>query len=102
MGRGYLLLAIFILVANFLDGWLTLWWINLGWATEKNPLLQELVERPVPFLAAKMVLVGLGVVLLYSYRHRTLAFLGLLFAALVYAWVLAHHLSGALWSLRHA
>jgi len=95
-----LALSCFVLVANFLDAWLTLWWIKLGWATEQNPLLKELVERPVDFLVVKMLGVAVGVLVLWEHRKKTVAFVGLFLTALVYCYVLAHHLAGALVSLR--
>ena len=89
-------LAVYVLVANVLDAWLTLWWVNLGVATESNPLLKDLVDRPTDFVVAKLLLVSFGVLFLWGHRRQTLAFFGLFAAALTYSYVLAHHLAGAL------
>jgi len=93
--------SIFILAASFLDAWLTLWWVRLGWATEQNPVLQDLVNRPLDFMLVKMGLTIVGVLVLCEHYKRTLAFIGMLLGCLAYAYVMALHAAGATWAWLH-
>ncbi len=82
-----------VLLLNLLDAIFTLFWVGAGLAKEANPLLQELLrEYPVAFAVAKLSLVGLGSLLLWWHRQRSLAVVGIFVAFLVYYAILLHHL----------
>lgn len=83
-----------LLVLNLVDAVFTLLWVGAGLAREANPLFADLVRRqPVSFAAAKLVLVGLGSLLLWRLRHRPLAVISIFCSFLVYYAVLLQHLS---------
>lgn len=81
-------LAFATLIMNLVDAVATLTWIELGWATEANPVMAALLAvSPVAFMAGKLFMVGAGVSVLYHYRTRVLARTGLVSACLVYGWI---------------
>lgn len=81
-----------ILALNLLDAVFTLFWINAGLAREANPLLADLVrDHPVGFALAKVGLVALGSLLLWHYRSRPLAVIGIFLVFLVYYLLLLYH-----------
>jgi hypothetical protein len=87
--------AAILLVFNLIDGMLTLAAVHAGAATEANPLLAGVLDQgAVWFIAVKTTLVSLGVLLLWLRRERILAAGGLCGAAVIYAGIIAHHLSG--------
>ena len=78
---------------NLLDAMFTLVWINAGLAREANPLLDEFVlEHPVVFSIVKLSLVALGSLVLWRYRLRPLAVVGIFLAFLVYYFLLLYHI----------
>ncbi len=78
---------------NLLDAMFTLIWINAGLAREANPLLDDFVlERPVVFAIIKLGLVALGSWLLWRYRLRPLAVVGIFLGFLVYYLLLLYHI----------
>ena len=82
-----------ILALNLLDAIFTLIWINAGLAREANPLLAEIVrDHPVGFLVVKLGLVMGGSWLLWRYRFRPLAVVGIFVAFLVYYLLLLYHI----------
>ncbi|MBM4371127.1 MAG: hypothetical protein FJ098_05710 [Deltaproteobacteria bacterium] len=83
--------AIFIL--NAVDAVFTVYWV-LGKDTwEANPFMDELLARhPLLFLGVKLFLAAAGSWLLWRYRHRPLAVVGLFGLFIVYYWLLAGHL----------
>ncbi len=82
-----------ILGLNLLDAMFTLVWINAGFAREANPLLANFVlEQPVVFSIIKLSLVALGSLLLWRYRLRPLAVVGIFVAFLVYYLLLLYHI----------
>ena len=82
-----------ILALNLLDAIFTLTWINAGLAREANPLLAEIVRNhPVRFAAVKLGLVAGGSLLLWRYRSRPLAVVGIFVAFLVYYLLLLYHI----------
>jgi hypothetical protein len=84
-----------LLVLNMLDGVLTIAWVNLGRATEMNPLMDVLLStHPVLFMAIKLLLVCLGVLLLWRYRTKTTAIVSIYLCFVAYAGVLLYHLGG--------
>jgi hypothetical protein len=90
-------LVIFVLLANLADAGLTLWWIDQGHATEWNPIMAHVVERPVIFTATKVVLVSLGLWLLWLRRDHWLAKRGVLVVSLAFCGVMAMHLAGLMY-----
>lgn len=81
------------LALNLLDAVFTLIWINAGLAREANPLLDALVlERPVVFAVVKLSLVALGSLLLWRYRVRPLAVIGIFLGFLVYYLLMLYHI----------
>jgi hypothetical protein len=82
-----------ILALNLLDAIFTLIWINAGLAREANPLLAEIVrDHPVGFSVVKLGLVMGGSWLLWRYRFRPLAVVGIFVAFLVYYLLLLYHI----------
>ncbi len=83
-----------ILVLNALDAILTLLWVQLGWATEANPLLEELAHHePVAFVATKLALVSLGALLLMRHTGLRLTRAAVGGGLVAYGLVCAFHLS---------
>ena len=88
-------LAAVTLVLNGLDAILTMIWVYLGLAKEGNPLMEILVtDAPVAFVLAKVTLVSLGLLLLWRYRNRPLAVLGLFVAFGAYYGIALIHAGG--------
>jgi Domain of unknown function (DUF5658) len=82
-----------LLVLNLLDALFTLLWVHAGYASEANALLRDLVQaHPVRFVLVKVGLVGLGSTLLWRYRRRPSAVVGIFVAFLVYYFLLLYHL----------
>jgi hypothetical protein len=85
-----------VLVMNLFDAVMTLWWVSSGLATEANPFLEQIVtEHGFLFVVSKISIVILGTTLLWRYRTRPLAVLGIFAAFLVYYEVFLIHLSFA-------
>lgn len=85
-----------VLVMNLFDALMTLWWVSSGLATEANPFLEQIVtEHGFLFVVSKISLVILGTTLLWRYRTRPLAVIGIFAAFLVYYEVILIHLSFA-------
>ena len=85
-----------VLVMNLFDALMTLWWVSSGLATEANPFLEQIVtEHGFLFVVSKISLVILGTTLLWRYRTRPLAVIGIFAAFLVYYEVVLIHLSFA-------
>ena len=85
-----ILAVVFIL--NVVDGILTLVWYFTGRAKEANPLLAQVISlHPVLFICVKISLVGLGSYLLWKYRKKALAVIGIFMAFLAYYTILLIH-----------
>jgi hypothetical protein len=83
-----------VIALNLLDAVFTLVWINAGVAREANPLLAEIVrDQPVLFAVVKLGLVGFSSLLLWRYRHRPLAVVGIFIGFLVYYCLFLYHIS---------
>ena len=81
-----------VVVANGVDAVLTLLWIHLGTATEANPLLAPYATaQPLVFVAAKLALVSLGVLLLLRHAVRPEAFVGLVGCSVLYVGICSYH-----------
>jgi len=82
-----------ILALNLLDAMFTLVWVNAGLAREANPLLAGIVQdHPVVFTIVKLGLVAGGSFLLWRYRTRPLAVVGIFTVFLVYYLILLYHI----------
>jgi hypothetical protein len=82
-----------ILLLNVADAVLTVHWIDTGRAREGNVLLAGLAHHhPLVFVAAKLTLVSLGVLLLWRLRGHRLAVVALFVAFMAYYWLLIYHL----------
>ena len=82
-----------VVVLNLLDAVFTLWWVELGIATEANVLLCGILDSSaVAFMAVKLALVSLGVLLLWRERERRLAVIGLVVCMAAYNALLIYHL----------
>ena len=84
---------IFVLVLfNVMDGMLTIAWIGAGVATEANPLMALLLGiHPVLFMITKILLVGLGAMLLWRFRDRALAVGSLYLCLATYSLLILYH-----------
>jgi hypothetical protein len=88
------LVAAAVLVLNLADALFTLIYIHAGLATEANPIMdQALTHGPVGFMAFKLALVSLGVLLLFRLRQRRAASVALCASAVAYGSLLVFHLS---------
>ena len=82
-----------VVVMNLLDAVLTLLWVRAGFATEANPFIEHIVNQSgLVFVVSKLVLVFLGTTLLWRYRTRPLAVMGIFLAFMVYYGILLVHL----------
>jgi hypothetical protein len=85
-----------LLIFNLLDGLLTLTAIHIGAAAEANPLMDvSLAWGSLWFIAIKLSLVSLGVLLLWRLRRLPLAAFGLVGLCIFYGGIVAYQL-GAL------
>ena len=83
-----------ILLLNGVDAVFTVLWIQIGRASEANPLLAGLAHSsPVVFVAVKILLVSLGVTLCIRHLSRTSAAVAILFCAAVYSAVCIYHVT---------
>ena len=95
--RRHGLLILLLVAVNFTDAVLTLWWVEMGIATEANPLMDALLQLgSESFLAVKFALVNLGAYLLWQCRRYWVARQGLLLALLVYGFVAYAHIRTAM------
>lgn len=82
-----------VLVLNLFDALFTLGWVRAGLASEANPLIADLVnEHAVGFVVVKLLVVGMGSLLLWNRRKRPLAVIGIFAAFLAYYLVVLYHL----------
>ncbi|MDJ0807350.1 MAG: DUF5658 family protein [Gammaproteobacteria bacterium] len=87
---------IFVLILlNVLDGTLTIAWIETGRAVEINPLMNMLIGvHPLLFMVIKILLVGLGAMLLWRFRDRAVALVSLYLCIAVYSVLMVYHGNG--------
>lgn len=86
-----------ILLLNLADGMLTLHWVGSGRAREINPLMSQLLDtHPVLFMAIKVILVCLGILLLWRWRDRVMAVASLYLCFIAYGLILLYHSAGLL------
>jgi hypothetical protein len=85
-----------VVVLNLLDALWTITFLEAGVADEANPLMvSALTHGPVGFMAFKLALVSLSVLLLWRLRRHRSAALALWSGAMAYAVVVAYHVSNA-------
>jgi len=81
------------IVLNVLDACLTMYWISIGAATEANPILDYALQHGVwAFAVVKMSLVTVGTYLLWRFRERHTAVIGIFVAFAAYYFILLYHL----------
>ncbi len=86
-------LAVAVLLLNLLDGVLTLALVSSGLATEANPLMaQALGQSAFHFMAFKISLVSLSVLLCWRLRERRIACLAIYAAAATYGLLGIYHI----------
>jgi hypothetical protein len=95
---GTLLRLIFL--ANLIDAYLTLVWIDAGVATEANPIMNYLLQRGVGwFLAGKITAISIACLILWRMRNIESVFIAVRIIALVsalgYTCLIIFHLVGA-------
>jgi len=85
-----------ILVLNLLDAIFTLFWVQTGYARERNALLEPFVIRHSGYFTfVKLSLVSLGIGLLWNRRHHASAVVAIFVAFVAYYAVVAFHFSGS-------
>lgn len=91
-------MPILVLIAytlNVLDAGLTAAALRAGLATEGNPLMSALWDfSPYAFMGAKCVGALLGFAILYQFRERPLAKLGVWLSFFAYLLILCVHMRG--------
>lgn len=87
-----------LLVLNLLDGLFTLAFLQLGVAQEVNPVMRlAYVAGPGVFMAVKLGVVDLGMLLLALHREYRFARWALSGGAILYAGIVVYHLSFLAW-----
>ena len=93
--------AVALLFFNLLDGIFTLSFLQMGVATELNPLMRSAYElSPLFFMIAKLAVVNGGLLLLCLHRGTKIARWATMAGAALYAAIVAYHLT-FLWSILH-
>ena len=91
---GIPVLAAGVLILNLVDALFTLTYLQLHLAEEANPLMSFAYEgSPVWFVAAKLGLVQLGLLVLFLNRQTGLARWALSGATVAYSGVVSYHLA---------
>ena len=89
------LIALLILIMNFIDGLSTLYLVNTQIATESNPLMAFLMNtHPLLFIAIKILLVTICTAVLIKYKDYKLSKIGLWIGFAVYLFIICWHLYG--------
>jgi len=85
------------LILNLFDAVFTMLHVTSGNATEANPLMAGvLANSPVLFVATKIGLVSLGLLLLWRLRYRATAVAGVVVTLATYVCINAYHIHGLL------
>jgi hypothetical protein len=85
-----------IVILNLVDAVFTLLYTGSGMAAEGNPLMDQVLRTsPTAFMAVKLALVSLGVLMLWRLRQRRAAVVGLVATAAAYSTLCLYHLSEA-------
>ena len=89
-----------IILFNLLDIIFTLTMVDLGFATEANPFMLQVMEKSyLAFSFIKLSLVSLCCFLLWRLRDYELANLATFFCFLTYSFLILYHIFGILISL---
>jgi hypothetical protein len=84
---------------NLIDAILTIVWVRTGVAHESNQLIASLLERgDLPFLAVKLLMGSIVVLVILSWRERRMARYGLAVALMVYFGLMGVHLFTGLYA----
>ncbi len=84
--------AIFLFTLNFLDAVFTLYWVRNGFASEGNFLMATLLDMGnAHFLAVKIAVGTITVIVLWNWRHLKLAKFGLGLALFLYVGLMGIH-----------
>ena len=87
-----------ILWLNLLDAACTLVWLQMGLATEANPIMNWALQLgPAAFILSKVGLVSLAVVMLWRHRQFSSARLALVPVAVLYALIAGTHIGFAMY-----
>jgi len=94
---GVLLRLIF--VANLVDAYLTLMWVDAGVATEANPIMNYLLQQGTEwFLAVKIGAISIACLILWRMRNVESVYIAIrcvsLIAILGYAALIGFHIAG--------
>ena len=90
----YVLYTIFI--ANLIDAYLTLKWINIGIATEANPIMDYLLDMGGGwFVIGKVFAISIACFILWNLRNFKSAKIVALLACLLYISIIIFHIIGA-------
>lgn len=85
-----------VFIANILDAVLTIAWLDLGVATEANPIMANLLEFGyIWFLVGKIGAVTIASIFLFICAHKRSAKVVALIACFIYGYVLGIHAKGA-------
>jgi hypothetical protein len=83
-----------LLLLNLLDGFFTLMFLQLKVAEEANPLMKMAYNHsPLAFMLLKLAVVHAGVALLWANRETKVARTAMNAGVLLYAVIVAYHLS---------
>lgn len=86
-----------IICLNLLDAIFTIWWVVGEWAVEANPLMAFLLSKsPGLFMAYKIALVHLCVLLLWKLREIKFARLSIIPALITYVGIVIFHICSAI------
>lgn len=79
---------------NVVDAVMTIAWISVGSASEANPIMEKLLNwGTIPFFIGKMAIVVGGSLVLWKYRKRPMAVVGIFLLFLVYYFLILYHLN---------
>jgi len=82
-----------VFVLNVFDALLTVYWVLAVGVEEGNPVMRALVGlHPAFFVAGKLSLVIAGSWVLWRWRRRRVAVVGIFGLFIVYYWILLYHL----------
>lgn len=96
-------ILVLLFVFSCLDAYFTLVWIDAGLAIEANPVLAPLIKYgPFSFVATKLLLTGLGCLILYHAKRKSkIAAWSIVFLTLGYCVLTVYHIIGAILSADH-
>ena len=88
-----------VFIANLIDAYLTLVWINAGVATETNPIMNFLLQQgPIWFLTVKITAVFAACLILWRMRNISSVYVATRLAALLavfgYTILIGFHIVG--------